>query len=106
MKHTPGPWTRGFGNHVYTGTSEHDKGPLIATCMPLNGTKEELETAFANARLIAAAPDMMNALQEIHDKAYHALDLECNDQQMDTMCYDLSRIMELATKVIRAAKGD
>jgi hypothetical protein len=58
--HTPGPWHRSFGNHVYT-----DRGSLIATCTPLNGDRDTLQEVFANAKLIAAAPDLLRALQHI-----------------------------------------
>lgn len=66
--HTPGPWNRGYGNYVYRGSTQES---LIATCMPRNGTLEELETAFANARLIAAAPDMLTALQRFSEAVKH-----------------------------------
>ena len=63
-KHTPGPWARGWGNFVYREDgSVKDGQSLIATCVPLNGTAEKLQTAFANATLIAAAPDLLAALE-------------------------------------------
>ena len=64
--HTPGPWSRGFGNYVYAGTKEQattGQAPRIAVCDPLNGTREQLEKAFANADLISAAPDLLDALK-------------------------------------------
>jgi hypothetical protein len=70
IKHTPGPWTRGYGNYVYRDdVGQKDGKSLIATCMPLNVTRAELETAFANARLIAAAPELLAALQWLADSA-------------------------------------
>ena len=58
--HTPGPWTvaadmRGLGNVPVAGV-ETSAGLAIANC----GTHGE-----ANASLIAAAPDLLAALQEI-----------------------------------------
>lgn len=64
IKHTPGPWTRGYGNYVYVGNRPSEHGPLVATCYPLNGSLEELEQAFANAQLIAAAPALLAACEE------------------------------------------
>ena len=55
VKHTPGPWKRSV-------TNEHVVGPdgrRVAT--PWIGSEEWQ----ANARLIAAAPDMLEALTEI-----------------------------------------
>lgn len=65
--HTPGPWTRKFGQHIYQGKGPFDTQRLIATGMPTNGTREELDVAFANAKLIAAAPDLLGALKSIMD---------------------------------------
>lgn len=64
-KHTLGPWTRGYGNYVYQGEKPFEHGPLIATCYPLNGSAKELEEAFANAQLVAAAPALLTALEGV-----------------------------------------
>lgn len=60
MKHTPGPWIvdpdmRGLGNLPVAGVRSFD-GISIANC----GTD-----GHANARLIAAAPDLLAALQQM-----------------------------------------
>ena len=65
MKHTPGPWEyfpklsgsenhRGFRIGV-------NKGWLIADAMPIDMDGKEGE---ANARLISAAPDLLEALKD------------------------------------------
>lgn len=64
-KHTPGPWTRKFGQDVYQGSGPFDALRLIATGTPTNGSPDELAEAFANARLIAAAPELLEALDEL-----------------------------------------
>lgn len=57
-KHTPGPWTA--GKFQDTGLNNQiSVHPAICTAY---GAKEEAE---ANARLIAAAPEMLAALQEV-----------------------------------------
>lgn len=61
-KHTPGPWThtgREF-NDVYD-----SDGQLIAVALHLRVGKPERSVAqtAANARLIAAAPDLLEALR-------------------------------------------
>lgn len=72
-QHTPGPWrvndSDGAGNCgsdifpflVEAGTPEHSEGPVIAE---VYGDLANLP-ALANARLIAASPDMLEALEAI-----------------------------------------
>lgn len=59
-KHTPGPWGRGRSIYLRGDRDGPSFGWLMA-CEP--GSPEDLE-ARANARLIAAAPDMLEALKE------------------------------------------
>ena len=62
-KHTPGPWIA-VGYQVEV---ESDDIPDICNCDPAHIDQEHLqwdeETIMANARLIAAAPDLLEALQ-------------------------------------------
>lgn len=70
-KHTPGPWYIGKdfsdqGRHIYAAQKvRHEDGdewhPLIAS----TDDDERLIDWQANARLIAAAPDLLEALKEI-----------------------------------------
>ncbi len=68
-KHTPGPWiTTPTFSHVFRNEGEHD-GVICA--MPRNDSPIQwvcdpasLENS-ANARLIAAAPDLLEALKEV-----------------------------------------
>ena len=60
MKHTPGPWRaiiRKNGGGITNAFVDMQSGGHIA--IPLNNP----ETAEANARLIAAAPELLEALQ-------------------------------------------
>ena len=66
--HTPGPWTSGRPipaddtvSRIVRAGDDH-----IAVVMDLDGGAQE---AVDNARLIAAAPDMLAALQLIHANA-------------------------------------
>ncbi|HCK4463466.1 TPA: hypothetical protein N0H24_006107 [Pseudomonas aeruginosa] len=66
-KHTPGPWKVGTPgpNGCYTvGTQGGLMTAMIAhsICEP-----DQIETANANARLMAAAPEMLGALQHIEE---------------------------------------
>ncbi len=70
-KHTPGPWTRGWGNFVYQGAefNPSQMTRLIATCEPSSRTQKDWDQVFANARLIAAAPDLLEALIDMAEIA-------------------------------------
>ena len=68
MKHTPGPWFQGTGNYEYCvydkrvwinqdGSSGGETPNLVVVVSP--------EDAIADARLIAAAPDLLSALDDL-----------------------------------------
>ena len=64
-KHTPGPWTLGTGSQTGTGYAVCAGPQILAT---VNGFGYPLDIGHApesdaNAALIAAAPDMYEALQ-------------------------------------------
>ena len=60
MSHTPGPWRRGQeGNlRVYGPDATQDAG-VLAEVIPHNGQQS------ANARLIAAAPDLLHCVSNV-----------------------------------------
>ena len=61
MKHTPGPW-----NYDRSGYSLYvNSGRELVTALSMDGKR--LETSEANARLIAAAPDLLDALLMVLD---------------------------------------
>ena len=63
MKHTPRPWIRDYEfptdkyRHIMNGNGN---GAVYIAKLPLSRCREEQE---ANARLIAAAPDLLEALE-------------------------------------------
>ena len=71
-EYTKGPWTRNYGNYVYQGKDSASKGRLIAVCEPTTRTQEDWDQVFANARLIAAAPELLEALQTLVVVCIHA----------------------------------
>ncbi|QEL18751.1 hypothetical protein PX52LOC_05788 [Limnoglobus roseus] len=65
--HTPGPWRvdSGMGSLSYVRAKS---GELVASCTWMHSDGKPIE-AQANARLIAAAPDLLDALEAMWDSA-------------------------------------
>ena len=61
-KHTPGPWTHVTGGISIKAPSNHLSFQLIATVCEGRKTTSEVD---ANARLIAAAPDLLEFAEEV-----------------------------------------
>lgn len=71
-KHTPGPWSirgpRGngfFRNYGLGHDSPGHSGGELATVHTLHTTAEAHDIQDANARLISAAPDMLDVLEDL-----------------------------------------
>jgi len=62
-KHTPGPWDYGWEIQPNGCPTVGHKGLMV--CMVAHSAKDPIqkETALANANLIAAAPDLLEALK-------------------------------------------
>ena len=69
-KHTPGPWE--LRHERYCGKTDHVIRIGTASVYFNRGIGNTEETAIANARLIAASPDLLEALQSI-TKSYDEL---------------------------------
>ncbi len=70
-KHTPGPWYADPGKRVTGFAVTHDGEPnplAIALRKPANSYSKGISDikALANARLIAAAPELLAELEETH----------------------------------------
>jgi len=62
--HTPGPWQDNDAGLIYGQvTDDEDEAPFVCDCCNEPGSGEYTEREKANARLIAAAPDMLEALE-------------------------------------------
>ena len=63
--HTPGPWkTDGSGMSVYSANTRLDFAPIVAAAV---GNEKSLAQLRADAQLIAAAPDLLEALTALID---------------------------------------
>ncbi len=72
MSHTPGPWR----THLVDSTSVVDAtGDEVAWMQGAYKTDSDVERMEANARLIAAAPDLLEALKQVrlHSAMPHTL---------------------------------
>jgi hypothetical protein len=66
LKPTPGPWRVGAHRLLSCDVVVYDKNPTrcsIAAVHSMSNSPEDLDECEANARLIAAAPDLFYALQ-------------------------------------------
>lgn len=87
MKHTPGPWRIGTAPPNGEQAIETIRGMMVAVAT--TGVGMENET-LANARLIAEAPEMLQALRSI------AAITTCADQDQDAMCAEIQGICRIA----------
>lgn len=84
-KHTPGPWMVGKHTNDYYQCEVHSYNFEIATCWNHGGTiQEEMK---ANARLIAAAPELLYQLKRIVD--YYSQDKDGWESPIFKDCYDV-----------------
>lgn len=60
-KHTPGPWT--IGDFLQTGNMDI-RSPDKEVCLLRYRKSKTNDEVYANAALIAAAPDLLSALEE------------------------------------------
>lgn len=101
-KYTPSPW-------VAVGTwVEHpsDTVPDICDCDPRIMDQQLYrsdEEACANARLIAAAPDLLNALKKAEDLLYASADENTELNSYGRDCFDA---MQQARLAIHKATGE
>ena len=65
-KHTPGPWEKADGTDGITRGIRGWHGPEMVNVINWNGISRSTSvTGQANANLIAAAPDLLAALQDV-----------------------------------------
>lgn len=92
-KHTPGPWElrRIKGKRKFNRIAVKETGQLI--CAMFEAENEEI----SNARLIAAAPELLDALRELN-QAWGQLEMRSSD---DHLLYK-----KCAAAIRKATEGD
>ena len=68
FKHTPGPWTATYDSQLQALIEIYNTDDRIIAVLPDRGTIEAMPEIEANANLIAAAPEMYEALECACDK--------------------------------------
>jgi hypothetical protein len=103
-KHTPEPWFLSGCDGCGDLWIETDKTP-IASARSQGPTEELRAETKANARLIAAAPELLACLREVVNMAIAAGGLRGDDVQYGLGPADWIEGMDKAIKTIRKARG-
>ena len=68
IQHTPGPWAIKYDNADYSiGGQWYDVGPA-QIWFPGSASQEEKDQALTDARLIAAAPDLLHLAEYVEEE--------------------------------------
>lgn len=94
--HTPGPWHVGLRKPDSYRFIYGPRGEEIADCDLITLDRDE---CIANAGLIAAAPELLEALEDIYYHAYEA------DSPIDDIMADFDAMRNIARKAVAKAKG-
>lgn len=104
-KHTPGPW-RFYTEPQPNGCPivGNDKGLMVAMLAHSINYPEQFGEAMANAQLIAAAPELLEALQELNN--YVTQEQMATDGAVVYSTTQVNRIAFIARAAIAKAKGE
>lgn len=91
--HTEGPWSVAETRHNYDTVIRGPKGEPIALALIAGYTKQE---GAANTVLLAAAPDLLEALQ-VMVRDYSAAHASCGDLEMSPALFQAQRAIDRAT---------
>jgi hypothetical protein len=99
FKHTPGPWKVEIqqypeGSHICVADNA---GDWVADCGKMSTLPSNNKEATANAKLISAAPDLLEALIDAADE------LEVYDASSHGQDEDTRRVLGLVRKAIKKA---
>lgn len=111
QKHTPGPWEVSGATHIWSPTAHANVASVSEPrgegsdvgYQPLKRNSPDFEEACANARLIAAAPDLLEALSDVLDAYEYALQYKGD---YFTEKHGDALVVEQARAAIKKAKGE
>jgi len=83
-KHTPGPWKVDSLNRIYD-----DNDLIVCLCSEIH--RYPRESIDANAHLIAAAPDMLEALYSAADLQHATENDNCTDETLCLYCTAIAK---------------
>jgi hypothetical protein len=106
-KHTPGPWAANDDGLVLGNMDNYEgEAPLVCTCGSADDLNKEPELHLANARLIAAAPDLLKTCRFLLKRAEQ---LSAGTKAIDGLIPDARMDLELdiedASKLIDRIEG-
>lgn len=83
-KHTPGPWRVSNAAQVYAGNL------FVAHCYNQSGQprQKNIEEIAANAHFIAAAPELLDALQDLFDDWLTLVGIDLNEENPDCLALE------------------
>ena len=102
MNHTPGPWRISSKSKYLVKTDEY------RICQVFRSTIDPSlnEQAEADARLIAAAPDLLEALKEVLKGMEAAYTEGCSEVPPNIDWFDYSSVTQAYTAIAKATGGN
>lgn len=103
---TPGPWC--INKYRSIGAGEHGTEPVIAIIEPFYGSDRNLGDSSANARLIAAAPALYEALTDAIAGLRYVREHYHDERTASGDLYGIGfdRVEQKAAAALAAARGE
>jgi len=115
--HTPGPWLVRFDEDQFDPTHStlkiidgrdesvnHTHGALSLAFINVNAFAPHMGEPLANARLIASAPELLSALENLRNSLRHTP--TCRAPQAFPCSCDADQLWQMSGAIIRKAKGN
>ena len=105
MKHTPGPWR--WSQNPYGGARVETQSVGIADVLSRAGVPHPVqESCAANARLIAAAPELLEALERVERRARESGECPLCRQPPEVGCAPECPLTAARAAIAKATGGD
>jgi hypothetical protein len=102
MSHTPGPWRVGNAGFTVFGPKTERPAPVVVAEIPPPTPRVSREERKANARLIAAAPEVLAALET----SLKWLEAAQADEPEDFDSPELRSAVDAARRAVALARGE